>query len=151
MYQLVSRYDFISVEGKNRSSLSLFVVTRLSSSVIQLRYRFLCLLCRVQIRANFGERCFKAYFGVASRICPCVMRSVFILRDTRKRRSLSWIVSRTVPADPDNFLLRAYHFGQFMFSKRVKLCGFNIFWLTQLETPKRLASKFRISTTLSWI
>lgn len=101
-------------------------------------------LCCVQMSAKFGEGCLKAYFGVASRICPCSRKSVFILRNSAKTQKsfMNWVCCVNVIivhySDPDFFFLRAYNTGQFIFCERMKFWGFTIFWLIQLETRNRV-------------
>lgn len=59
--------------------------------------------------SEFGEACFKAYFGVASRICFMFKKCFYITGLRRKCGSRSWIVICCVCvvivyySDPDNF------------------------------------------------
>ena len=96
--------------------------------------------------AKLGEGCFKAYFGVASRICSRqekVLTFVLYGREYVKTQksfvhccllcSCCYVYFFSIQL---TFSLRAYYFGQFIFSQSMKFLGFTIFRLIESE-PQR--------------
>lgn len=75
--------------------------------------------------AKFGEGCLRAYFGVASRICPCSRESVFILRNSAKTRKsfVNWVCCVYVIivhySDPDFFFFCEHTIPDSLFSASV--------------------------------